>query len=513
MLDQEIKNQLRELFQPISRRIVLLYDEFKNAKQHELLSLLRDITESSPSITMESSHFTCPVPRFNIQRDGHPTGISFIGIPGGHEFSSLVLGILNAAGLGKLPDGGIQQRIKNIKGSGDLRTFISLSCENCPDVVQAMNLIALYNPALRHTMVDGEFAQEEIKKLNILGVPSVLAGTDIISVGKSSLAELLDQLEAYFGVTEKVFNDLGRFDFIAVGGGPAGVSAAIYAARKGLKTALITENIGGQVKETGGIENLISIRQTKGPELAAQLAAHMADYNIEILANRRVSSIINNGHKEIVLTSGEIVQSQSIVLTTGATWRQLGIPGEKEYIGRGVGFCPHCDGPFFKGKRVAVVGGGNSGVEAAIDLAGLAAKVSLFEFLPTLKADRVLVSKLEELENVEIITNAAVKMIEGDGNQVTGLHFLNREEDEEKLLELDGVFIQIGLQPNSSMVKDLVELNSAGEIIVDENCRTSVQGIYAAGDVTTVPFKQIIISMGEGAKAALSAFQDQMIHG
>ena len=210
MLDQEIKNQLRELFQPISRRIVLLYDESKNAKQHELLSLLRDITESSPSITMESSHFTCPVPRFNIQRDGHPTGISFIGIPGGHEFSSLVLGILNAAGLGKLPDGGIQQRIKNIKGSGDLRTFISLSCENCPDVVQAMNLIALYNPALRHTMVDGEFAQEEIKKLNILGVPSVLAGTDIISVGKSSLAELLDQLEAYFGVTEKVFNDLGR---------------------------------------------------------------------------------------------------------------------------------------------------------------------------------------------------------------------------------------------------------------------------------------------------------------
>ena len=266
-------------------------------------------------------------------------------------------------------------------------------------------------------------------------------------------------------------------------------------------------------RSTGGIENLISIRQTKGPELAAQLAAHMADYNIEILANRRVSSIINNGHKEIVLTSGEIVQSQSIVLTTGATWRQLGIPGEKEYIGRGVGFCPHCDGPFFKGKRVAVVGGGNSGVEAAIDLAGLAAKVSLFEFLPTLKADRVLVSKLEELENVEIITNAAVKMIEGDGDQVTGLHFLNREEGEEKLLELDGVFIQIGLQPNSSMVKDLVELNSAGEIIVDENCRTSVQGIYAAGDVTTVPFKQIIISMGEGAKAALSAFQDQMIHG
>ena len=513
MLDQSIKNQLMELFQPIRQEIGLIFEDSEHEKQGEMLTLLGELAQTSPRIIARSSGNSAKAPGFRIYIDGQPTGIGFVGIPGGHEFSSLVLAILNVAGFGKLPDDGIQQRIKNIRGSGELKTFISLSCENCPDVVQAMNLVALYNAELRHTMVDGEFVQEEIKNLNILGVPSVVAGTEVLSVGKSNLAELLDRLEAHFGVTQKVSGDLGVFDFIAVGGGPAGASAAIYAARKGLKTALITENIGGQVKETGGIENLISIRQTRGPELAAQLAAHMADYEIEILANRRVSSIINSDFKEIILTSGEIVRGRSIVLTTGAIWRQLGIPGEKEYIGRGVGFCPHCDGPFFKDKRIAVVGGGNSGVEAAIDLAGLASRVTLFEYLPDLKADKVLVSKLEKLKNVEIITNAAVKAIEGDGNQVTGLRFLTRVGDEEKLIELDGVFVQIGLQPNSFMVKDLVDLTPSGEIIVDQNCRTSVQGIYAAGDVTTVPFKQIIISMGEGAKAALSAFQDQMIHG
>jgi len=511
MLDQEIKDQIKELFKTIDQKIELAYDETNHEKQEEMLSLLRDVASSAENISLHSTGKSKPVPGFKIRLNGNDTGIGFLGIPGGHEFSSFALAILNLVGMGKLPDQGIIHRISNLKGTGELKTYVSLSCENCPEVVQALNLVSIFNPNFSHTMIDGEFAQAEIERLKIQGVPSVVSDEKVLSVGKSDLGQLLDHLEEHFGVETAAQKDLGIFDVVVIGGGPAGASAAIYSSRKGLKTAMISENIGGQVKETRGIENLISVRQTQGPELAAQLAAHMGDYEIEIFEHRRVSSITGKECKEILLSSGETLSAKSVIISTGATWRELGIPGEKEYVGRGVGFCPHCDGPFFKGKRVGVVGGGNSGVEAAIDLAGIVSHLTLFEFLPELKADQVLVKKLQALENVEVVTNAAVSEVIGNGSKVIGVKVMDRETQNHSEIALDGVFVQIGLKPNSSFVQDLVQTNASGEIIVDENCRTNVKGVYAAGDVTTVPFKQIIISMGEGAKAALSAFHDQML--
>ncbi len=516
MLDNNILEQLKTVYQSLENEVTLVLADSAHAKQKELKELVTQIQSTSGKIILVESDEKSEIPKLTINYHGSHTGISFLGVPGGHEFTSLVLAILNADGKGKLPDEMIINRIKKLKGNIELKTYISLSCENCPEVVQVLNLMSLFKPDFKHTMVDGEFVQEEIKALGIQGVPSVVSDGKLISSGKIGLIELIAKLEEEFGVDESVqINaknlDLGLYDVVVVGSGPAGASAAIYSARKGLKTAIIAEKVGGQVQDTKGIENLISVKYTEGPQLAAKLAEHINEYNIKLLEHRRVKTVTKGDHKKLLLESGEFLETKSLIIATGAKWRELGIPGEKEYLGRGVAFCPHCDGPYFKGKDIAVVGGGNSGIEAAIDLAGIVKSVTVFEFMPTLKADKVLVDKLESLSNVTIIRNARTNRVIGDNGKVTALEYEDRESKELKSVDLEGVFVQIGLVPNSSFIKDIVETNKFGEIVVDEKCRTNISGIYAAGDVTTVPYKQIIIAMGEGAKAGLASFEDLML--
>ncbi len=510
MLDTNIIEQLKSVYAKLDHTVMLSYFDSSHQDQAQLVEMLEQIASTSDKIALNPQPQTRDIPSFYIEN----TGISFKGIPTGHEFTSLVLAILNTDGKGKLPDAMILNRIKRLKGPIDLKTYISLTCENCPEVVQALNIMAIVHPDFRHEMVDGAYVQDEIARLGIQGVPSVINGDKLISSGKIGLIDLLSKLEEEFGVDQGAAvgaTELGEYDVVIVGGGPAGASAAIYTARKGLKTAILAERIGGQVQDTKGIENLISVPYTEGPQLSAQLAKHIAEYPIELLEHRRVKSISKDKLKHIELESGESLKAKSVIITTGAKWRELGIEGEKEYIGRGVAFCPHCDGPYYKGKKVAVVGGGNSGVEAAIDLAAIVREVVVFEFMPELKADSVLVDKLKSLPNVSIVTNARTSKVVGDGTKVTSLEYFDRASEEKQVLDLDGVFVQIGLLPNSAFVKDVVETTKHGEIVIDNKGRTSVPGIYAAGDVTTVPYKQIIIAMGEGAKAGLAAFEDQML--
>lgn len=521
MIDHDMKQQLKPVFEKLEGTVELAVELSQHADQAELLDLLEGVASTNPSKIIVTKNLnpgmTSLIPRFKVLHNGKKTGITFSGIPGGHEFTSLILAILNADNKGKMPDPMLADRIRRLKGPIKLRTFISLTCENCPDVVQALNQMALLNPDIEHEMIDGGYAPDEVSSLNIQGVPSVINKGELMHSGRINFLDLLVKLENEFGSndapTDSKPRDLGDFDVVVVGGGPAGVSAAIYAVRKGLKTALITEKIGGQVQETRGIENLISVTYTEGPQLAGQLAQHLASYPVQILEHRRVKTVHKDGSPKLVeLESNETLRTKSLIVATGAKWRELGIPGEKEYIGRGVAFCPHCDGPFYKGKKVAVIGGGNSGVEAAIDLAGIVREVVLIEYNATLKADQILVNKLKSLSNVTILTNAKTKQIHGDGQKVSTLEFEDRSSNERKKIELDGVFVQIGLLPNSQFLKNVVELTPYGEIIVDQKGRTSVKGIYAAGDVTTTPYKQIVIAMGEGAKAGLAAFEDSMLH-
>lgn len=510
MLDTDLLAQLRTLLSDLPVRLSLVQDLSSHEKEEELAGMLSDIASTSPHVEHLRSGRTSAVPRFELHRDGSPTGISFRGIPGGHEFTSLVLALLNAAGRGKLPDAGIQARIARLQGPVRLSTYVSLSCTNCPEVVQALNLMTLHHPDFQHELVDGDLVIEEVQSLGLQGVPAVVRDGRLLHSGKAELAGLLETLEAALGSVPAEAVTVADYDVVVVGGGPAGSSAAIYSARKGLRTALVAGRIGGQVKDTKGIENLISVPYTEGPALAADLMQHLSAYDVTILENRTVEEVVNGETKEVRLKGGEILRAPALIVATGAQWRQLGVPGEKEHIGRGVAFCPHCDGPFYKGKPVAVVGGGNSGVEAAIDLAGICSHVTLFEFADQMRADQVLIDKLKSLPNTTVHTGARTTKVVGDGSKVSALEWEDRASGEAKVTELEGVFVQIGLSPQSQVVKDLVEVNRVGEIVIDEKCRTSVPGIYAAGDVTTVPWKQIVISMGEGAKAALAAFEDRM---
>lgn len=513
MLDQEIKNQLKDYFSKISTKLQFRVSNSTHSQQRELLDMLQDVASCSEMLSVVEADTTSQVPKFEILNNGNPIGVAFVGIPGGHEFSSFILAILNAANLGQIPDAGLQARMGRLAGSAEVRTFISLSCENCPDVVQALNQVALFGQKVRHTMVEGSVVQEELARLNVQGVPAVFVGDKLVHSGRGTLVEILNKLEQELGTSatsDVIEEDLGQFDVAILGGGPAGVSAAIYSARKGLKTALIAEKIGGQVNETKGIENLISVLYTEGPQLSAGLATHVRSYPVAIFEHRKFNELRDGKLKTLSLESGEHLQASQVIVATGAKWRTLNVPGEAEYLGRGVAYCPHCDGPFFKDKKVAVVGGGNSGVEAAIDLAGICKEVVLIEFADTLKADQVLVDKLKSLPNVTILVSSRTDKILGDGAKVNALEVEDRKTGELKRVELDGIFVQIGLLPNSECVKGVVELSKFGEIMVDHKGRTSARGIYAAGDVTTTPYKQIIIAMGEGAKVALSAFEDRM---
>ena len=514
MLDQELIEQLKSVFEPLENEITLSYKKCSHSNQSELMEMLNSISNTHPKIKIKESAQSSLIPQFKILKNNLETGITFTGIPGGHEFSSLIIAILNADQKGKLPDASIANRIKNIKGPVSLKTYISLSCENCPDVVQALNQLALIHPNFTHEMIDGAYAQDEINTLGIQGVPSIIQDGKLIHSGKISFIDLLVKLENHFGKVDSTVSNqhLGHFDTVVIGSGPAGSSAAIYSARKGLKTAVIYDKVGGQVQDTKGIENLISVPYTEGPILAAKFSEHMATYAIKTLEHRRVKSISKDKTKEIILENGEMLTASSVIVATGAKWRELNIPGEKEYLGQGVAFCPHCDGPFYKGKKVAVIGGGNSGVEAAIDLSGIVSEVTLFEYSSQLKADQVLVNKLKSIPNAKIITNAKTTAVLGDGKKVNTLQYRDQFTDQIIDFPLDGIFVQIGLLPNSQFLKDTVEMNKMGEIMIDDKNRTSQKGIYAAGDVTTIPYKQIVISMGEGAKAALAAFEDRMMN-
>lgn len=512
MLDQSMLDSLKGIFASLEGNYTLSAAIPDSKAGEELATMCRQIASVSEHITADIQ--SSDKLSLTLLKNGNQTGIVFRGVPGGHEFTSLLLAILNADGKGKnLPDDFLAARIGALNTPLRLTTYASLTCTNCPDVVQSLNLMALYNNGISHEMVDGAIYSDEVEKLGINAVPTVYANGELLHIGKSTLGELLAKLETKVGASASAVPDSEpkSFDLIVVGSGPAGASAAIYSARKGLKVAIVAERVGGQVNETVGIENIPSITQTTGAELAASLRKHIEEYKITVLEQRVVQEITETAAGYRLLTSlGEQLQTTQIIAATGAKWRKLGIEGEDKYTGHGVAFCPHCDGPFFKGKRVAVVGGGNSGIEAAIDLAGICSKVTVLEFMPELKADTVLQQKARSLPNVEIFTNVATEEILGNDSKVVGIRTKNRLTEAVDTIDLDGVFIQIGLAPNSAVFAPLVETNRAGEIVIDEHCRTSKPGIYAAGDCTSVPYKQIVIAMGEGAKAALTAFDDRI---
>lgn len=520
MLDTSILQQVTEVFRHLEADYTLrIQADSRREESEQLIAFLNDFVTTSPRLEVEVYNTNDNTLRFELLKNGEPTGISFRGIPNGHEFTSLLLAILNADGKGKnLPDEGIARRIRSLRGDITLQTFVSLSCTNCPDVVQTLNIFSLLNPHIRNEMVDGALFQSEADERGVQAVPSVFCNGKMIHVGRGSLGELLDKLEETFPPTADSETDEQpttplHFDVIVLGGGPAGASAAIYSARKGLKVAMVAERIGGQVKETVGIENLISTPYTTGNELADNLHTHLAHYpSIELFANRRIQSTSLMGkEKQICTKGGEVFSAPVVIIATGAGWRKLNVDGEADYIGRGVAFCPHCDGPFYAGREVAVVGGGNSGVEAAIDLAGICKKVTLIEYSDALKADKVLQDKALALPNVQCLKSTQTMQILGDGEKVTGLRLKDRTTGNEHNLPLDGVFVQIGLSANSQAFDEL-EKSRIGEILIDNHCRTKVPGVYAAGDVSSAPYKQIIIAMGEGAKAALAAFDDR-VHG
>lgn len=518
MLDQDIITQLKGIFANLQGQYEFVVNGLKDRTETKNMEeFVRDFASSSQALEVRvvdtPTEENAPV--LELWKDGNPTGVSFCGIPNGHEFTSLILAVLNAAGQGKnLPDDALRRRIEHLQGPVKLQTFVSLTCTNCPDVVQALNIVALINPAFSNTTIDGAVTPDMVKAYNIQSVPTVYANGELLHVGRSDLGELVGKLEQKFGSAAEpgaVDGTARGFDAIVVGGGPAGAAAAIYLARKGLQTAVIAGRIGGQVKDTTDIENLISVPLTTGTALAADLRRHLEQYDITILDNRKVKECNLDGFPKSIITDGnETFEAPIVVVATGASWRRLGIPGEEEYIGRGVAFCTHCDAPFYAGKRVAVVGGGNSGIEAAIDLAGIATHVDVFEFLDVLKADEVLQKKLATFDNVEVHLSSAVSEVEGNGSKVTGIKVTDRKTDKVDHYDVEGVFVQIGLSANSAPFSGQLKTNRVGEIITDRLGRTEITGVYAAGDVTDIAYKQIVIAMGEGAKAALSAVDDRM---
>jgi alkyl hydroperoxide reductase subunit F len=449
-------------------------------------------------------------PSFSVNRVGADMGIRFAGIPMGHEFTSLVLALLQAGGHPPKADAAVIEEIKALEGDLNFEVYISLSCQNCPDVVQALNLMAVLNPRVRTTMIDGALFQPEVEARQIMAVPTVHLNGQQFGQGRMTVEEILARLDRNAGARQaEQLRAKAPYDVLIVGGGPAGASAAIYAARKGIRTGMVAERLGGQVLDTLGIENFISVRETEGPRLAAQLENHVKSYEVDIMNLQRAAALMpadETGLYTVQLENGASLRSRSVILSTGARWREMNVPGEREYRGRGVAYCPHCDGPLFKGKRVAVIGGGNSGVEAAIDLAGIVEHVTLIEFDGRLRADEVLQRKLRSLSNVRVIVSAQTTEVHGAGGKVNALSYRDRSSSETHRLDLEGVFVQIGLLPNTEWLRGAVTLNARGEIEVDARGQTSLPGVFAAGDATTVPYKQIIIAMGEGSKAALSAF-------
>ncbi len=517
MLDDTLKTQLKAYLERVTQPFEIVASLDDSDKSQELKGLLDDIVSLTDKITLKLDGNDARKPSFALNRPGADISLRFAGLPMGHEFTSLVLALLQVGGHPSKAAAEVIEQVKGIEGEFNFETYFSLSCQNCPDVVQALNLMAVLNPNIRHVAIDGALFQDEVESRQIMSVPSIYLNGELFGQGRMDVEQILAKIDT--GAAARDAEKLGAkapFDVLVIGGGPAGASAAIYAARKGIRTGVAAERFGGQVLDTMAIENFISIQETEGPKLARELEEHVRQYDVDIMNLQRATALVPakeaGGLHEVKFENGASLKAKTLILSTGARWREMNVPGEQEYRGKGVAYCPHCDGPLFKGKRVAVIGGGNSGVEAAIDLAGVVAHVTLLEYDSQLRADAVLQKKLYSLPNVDVITSALTSEVTGDGQKVNGLVYKDRNSSEFNTIALEGIFVQIGLLPNSDWLKGTVELSSRGEIIVDARGETSLPGIFAAGDVTTVPYKQIVIAVGEGAKASLSAFDHLIRH-
>jgi NADH-dependent peroxiredoxin subunit F len=508
VLDVNLKAQLKSYLARISQPVEIAASVDDGAGSREMLDLLRDLGSVSDLIKIDVRRDDSQVkPSFALHSPGALPRVRFAGLPMGHEFTSLVLALLQTGGYPPKAEPALIDEIRNLQGEYRFETFVSLSCQSCPDVVQALNTMAVLNPGVHHTMIDGAAFQDEAQRRQVMAVPAVFLNGRPFGQGRMDLADILAKLD--LGVAASVSAGLlakAPFDVLVIGGGPAGASAAIYAARKGIRTGVAAERLGGQLLDTLGIENFVSVRQTQGSELASGLEQHVGTHEVDVMSGQRAEALIPGELIEVKLAGGGALKAKSVIIATGARWREIDVPGEREYRNRGVAYCPHCDGPLFKGRRVAVIGGGNSGVEAAIDLAGLASHVWLIEYDTRLRADAVLIAKLGSLPNVTIVTGAQTTEVTGDGERVNGLVYKDRQNGALHSLELAGVFVQIGLVPNTDWLKGTVRLSPCGEVEIDARGQTSVPGIFAAGDCTVVPYKQIVIAVGEGAKASLGAF-------
>ena len=512
MLEQDLKNQLGAYLQRVTQPFEMVASLNDSETSREMLDLLQTIQGlRSDMITLKTDGNDARKPSFTLQRVGANNSLRFAGLPLGHEFTSLVLALLWTGGHPPKVEADVIESIRALDGDFNFDVYMSLTCHNCPDVVQALSLMAIFNPKVKTVVIEGGAFQEEVAQRDIMAVPMVFLNGQMFGSGRMTVEEIVAKLDTGAATRDAAkLSAKAPYDVLIVGGGPAGAAAAVYAARKGIRTGVAAERFGGQVNDTLAIENFISVQETDGPKFAAALEAHARSYDVDIMNLQRADKLIPaaqpGGLIEVQLANGGSLKSKTVILSTGARWRNVNVPGEQEYKNHGVAYCPHCDGPLFKGKRVAVIGGGNSGVEAAIDLAGLVAHVSLIEFDTQMRADAVLVNKLKSLPNVSIHLHAQTTEITGDGSKVNGLRYTERASGESKHLELEGVFVQIGLVPNTEWLKGTLELSRTGEIIVDAKGQTSLPGVFAAGDVTTTPYKQIIIAAGDGAKAALSAF-------
>ncbi|MBC6972650.1 alkyl hydroperoxide reductase subunit F [Bacillus sp. Xin] len=501
ILDADIKTQLAQYLQLMENDILLKVSAGDDNVSKDMLSLVDELATMSSKITVENVELE-RTPSFSVNRPGEDTGVVFAGIPLGHEFTSLVLALLQVSGRAPKVEQKLIDQIKNIQGEYHFESYISLSCHNCPDVVQALNVMSVLNSGITHTMIDGAAFKEEVESKDIMAVPTVYLNGESFGSGRMTLEEILAKMGN--GPDASELSDKDPYDVLVVGGGPAGASAAVYAARKGIRTGIVAERFGGQVMDTMGIENFISVKRTEGPKLVASLEEHVKEYDIDVMNLQRAKRLEKKELIEVELENGAILKSKSVIVSTGARWRNVGVPGEAEFKNKGVAYCPHCDGPLFTGKDVAVIGGGNSGIEAAIDLAGIVKHVTVLEFMPELKADAVLQDRLYSLPNITVLKNVQTKEITGT-DKVNGISYIDRETEEVHHIELQGVFVQIGLVPNTDWLGDTVE-RVRGEIVTDKHGATNVPGVFAAGDCTNNPYKQIIISMGSGANAALGAF-------
>ena len=511
MLDAALAAQLTTHLEKVSQPVVLLASLDDSPKSTEMRELLEQIAGMSARITFDDGGVADRRPSFQINRLGTDIGVTFAGIPLGHEFTSFVLALLQVGGHPSTAAPELLDQVRALEGDFEFETYFSLSCQNCPDVVQALNLMSVVNPRIRHTAIDGALFPSEVEQRNVLAVPTVFLDGQAFDQGRMTLEQIVSKLDT--GAAERTAARIAEkepFEVLVVGGGPAGVAAAIYAARKGIRTGIVAERLGGQLLDTMAIENFISVPYTEGPKLAAELEQHALAYDVELMTDQRAARLLTgpdaDGFLGVELDSGPTLRGRTLILSTGARWRSMDVPGEQEYRNKGVTYCPHCDGPLFKGKRVAVIGGGNSGVEAAIDLAGVVGHVTLIEFLDTMRADDVLQRKLRSLPNVDILLSTRTTEVLGDGTRVTGLSYEDRISGSTHELSVDGVFVQIGLLPNTEWLGDTVDLTAGNEIVIDDHGRTSVPGVFAAGDCTTLPFKQIVVAMGSGSTAALTAF-------